>query len=75
MKPQSSIGLLQLLRERLFTAGISDILDREGCRRQFLPQPIKPLHPAHRVFGRALPVRIGDGTGPQSRPFGHYGIL
>lgn len=62
--------LFQLLRERLFTAVLGDILDREGCYRQFLPQPIKPLKPEYRVVGRAFPVRIEDVDGPQKPPFG-----
>jgi regulator of RNase E activity RraA len=49
---------------------LGDILDREGYWHQFLPQPIKPLHPSHRIVGRAFPVRIEDVSGPQSQPFG-----
>ena len=67
-KPDSD--LFQLLRDRLFTAVVGDILDREGYRHQFLPQPIKPINPAHRVVGRAFPVRIADVNGVQGRPFG-----
>jgi regulator of RNase E activity RraA len=66
----SDSELFQLLREKLFTAVLGDILDREGHWRQFLPQPIKPLDPAYRVVGRAFPVRIEDVNGPQGRPFG-----
>jgi 4-hydroxy-4-methyl-2-oxoglutarate aldolase len=62
--------LFALIRERLFTPVVGDILDREHYWRQFLPQPIKPLHPSHRVIGRAFPVRIEDVNGPQGRPFG-----
>jgi 4-hydroxy-4-methyl-2-oxoglutarate aldolase len=70
MKADSDNELLQIVRDMLFTAVVGDILDREGRYRQFLPQPIKPIHPAHRIVGRAFPVRIGDVSGPQSRPFG-----
>jgi 4-hydroxy-4-methyl-2-oxoglutarate aldolase len=70
MQFQSDSELFQLLRERLFTAVIGDILDRLGYYQQFLPQPIKPLKPEYRVAGRAFPVRIEDVEGPQSRPFG-----
>src|SRR6185312_7218158 len=62
--------LFALLRDRLFTAVVGDILDREGRWHQFLPQPIKPLDPAYSVVGRAMPVRIEDVAGPQDRPFG-----
>lgn len=70
MQFQSDSELFQLLRERLFTAVVGDILDRLGYYRQFLPQPIKPLKPEYRVAGRAFPVRIEDVEGPQCRPFG-----
>lgn len=62
--------LFALLRDRLFTAVVGDILDREGRWHQFLPQPIKPLDAAYRIAGRAMPVRIEDVSGPQERPFG-----
>lgn len=70
MTPQSDQDVLETVRGLLFTAVLGDILDREGRYHQFLPQPIKPIHPAHRLLGRALPVRIVDVSGPQSRPFG-----
>lgn len=62
--------LLRTLRERLFTPVVGDILDREGRRHQFLPQPIKPIHAGYRLIGRAFPVRIADVTGSQAKPFG-----
>jgi 4-hydroxy-4-methyl-2-oxoglutarate aldolase len=62
--------LFELIRGNLFTAVVGDILDREQHWHQFLPQPIKPLNPAHRIIGRAFPVQIADVAGTQSRPFG-----
>lgn len=70
MHDNSDSELFRLIEDRLFTAVVGDILDREGYYHQFLPQPIKPLNPAYRVAGRAFPVRIEDVNGPQSRPFG-----
>ena len=70
MKAATDSELFQLILARLFTPVVGDILDREGRWHQFLPQPIKPLHPSHRLVGRAFPVRIADVTGPQTRPFG-----
>ena len=70
MDLKSDHDLFGLLRDKLFTAVVGDILDREGYWHQFLPQPIKPLNPTHRVVGRAFPVRIADVSGPQARPFG-----
>ena len=62
--------LFELVRDRLFTPVLGDILDREGRWHQFLPQPIKPIAAAHRVIGRAFPVQIADVAGPQRKPFG-----
>jgi regulator of RNase E activity RraA len=70
MKDAKDSELFQLIRDRLFTPVLGDILDRERYWHQFLPQPIKPLHSSHRIVGRAFPVRIADITGQQDRPFG-----
>jgi regulator of RNase E activity RraA len=70
MSSMSDQALFQTIREKLFTPVLGDILDRERCWHQFLPQPIKPLNVAHMLVGRAMPVRIADVTGPQTRPFG-----
>ena len=70
MSSTTDQALFQTIREKLFTPVLGDILDRERCWHQFLPQPIKPLNPAHILVGRAMPVRIADVTGPHARPFG-----
>jgi 4-hydroxy-4-methyl-2-oxoglutarate aldolase len=70
MSSATDQALFQTIREKLFTPVLGDILDRERCWHQFLPQPIKPLNSAHMLVGRAMPVRIADVTGPQARPFG-----
>jgi 4-hydroxy-4-methyl-2-oxoglutarate aldolase len=70
MDSKSDSDLYPWLREKLFTAVVGDILDREGYWHQFLPQPIKPLNPAYRVVGRAFPVLIVEVSSPQGRPFG-----
>ena len=62
--------IFEITRKDLFTPVVGDILDRERYWRQFLPQPIKPLTPGHRLIGRAMPVLIVDVAGPQHRPFG-----
>ena len=62
--------LMEIIREHLFTPVVGDILDLERRWHQFLPQPIKPLRPEHRLIGRAMPVQISEVTGPQARPFG-----
>jgi regulator of RNase E activity RraA len=70
MSSTTDQALFQTIREKLFTPVLGDILDRERCWHQFLPQPIKPLNAAHMLVGRAMPVRIADVTGPQARSFG-----
>jgi regulator of RNase E activity RraA len=70
MQNLSDPDLFALIRQRLFTPVLGDILDRERFWHQFLPQPIKPLHADHRVIGRAMPVQIANVAGPQNKPFG-----
>jgi 4-hydroxy-4-methyl-2-oxoglutarate aldolase len=70
MKYPSDKERLAILKEQLSTCVVGDILDREGYTHQFFPQPIKPLEAWYRLAGRAMPVRMADVTGPQSRPFG-----
>jgi 4-hydroxy-4-methyl-2-oxoglutarate aldolase len=70
MKNLPDSEIFALVRDRLFTPVLGDILDRQGRWHQFLPQPIKPAAPTHRVIGRAFPVQIVDVDGPPSKPFG-----
>lgn len=70
MNTESDSQLFETVLAQLFTPVIGDILDRERCWHQFLPQPIKPLTSRQRLIGRAMPVQIAEVTGPQSRPFG-----
>ncbi|MDN7671075.1 RraA family protein [Burkholderia oklahomensis] len=52
--------LFELMRTRLFSAVVGDILDQLGYRHQFLPQAIKPIHDAMVIAGRAMPVLEAD---------------
>lgn len=71
-------SLFVLMKTRLFTAVLGDVLDQMGLMRQFLPAEIGPLTPAAVVVGRAMPVLEADvfGTadgaaGPLTdKPFG-----
>ena len=58
--PDDDASLFQLIREKLFTAAVGDVLDAMGLRRQFLPPAIQPLHPDMVVLGRAMPVLEAD---------------
>ncbi|MFC6879332.1 MULTISPECIES: RraA family protein [Actinomadura] len=62
--------LFALLRERLHTPVVGDILDTLGLMHQFLPPEIHGIRAGVKVVGRAMPVVIADVSGPQSRPFG-----
>jgi 4-hydroxy-4-methyl-2-oxoglutarate aldolase len=53
-------ALFASLRDKLFTAVVGDVLDKIGCRRQFLPQAIGPLRPDMKLVGRAMPVLEAD---------------
>ena len=70
--------LFALLKARLFTAVIGDVLDQMGLMRQFLPAGIAPLVPGTVLAGRAMPVLEADvfctadgAAGPLTdKPFG-----
>lgn len=49
-----------LIRERLFTAVIGDVMDKAGLTQQFLPPEIRPLRPDFVLVGRAMPVLEAD---------------
>jgi regulator of RNase E activity RraA len=63
--------LFELIRSRLYTPVMGDILDQLGCYHQFLPQGIQPMTPDMKVVGRAMPVLFIDVYGPQAKPFGY----
>jgi 4-hydroxy-4-methyl-2-oxoglutarate aldolase len=53
-------ALFASLRDKLFTAVVGDVLDKMGCREQFLPQAIGALRPDMKLVGRAMPVLTAD---------------
>ena len=72
--------LFALLKTKLFTAVVGDILDQMGLRRQFLPPGIDPLLPTMKIAGRAMPVleadvfeETGQGHGPLAQK--QFGLL
>ena len=68
--PADDAGRLALVRERLGTAVLGDVLDALGRHHQFLPQPIQPVREHLRLAGRAMPVLLRDVYGRQQAPFG-----
>jgi len=61
---------MALIRERLYTPVIGDVLDALGHYHRFLPANVQPALPDMVVVGRAMPVLMADVHGPQAKPFG-----
>ena len=59
-----------LVRERLYTPVVGDILDTLGLVHQFLPPAIRGMKPDMKVVGRAMPVLVSQVFGAQKNPFG-----
>jgi 4-hydroxy-4-methyl-2-oxoglutarate aldolase len=68
--PTADADRLALVTGSLYTAVLGDVLDTLGLTHQFLPAPVRPVLPAMRLAGRAMPALIADVFGPQRRPFG-----
>ena len=71
--------LFALMKEKLFSAVIGDIMDQDGYLHQFLPPAIQPLKDNMIVAGRAMTVLEADtfdevsGSGKNdslAKPFG-----
>jgi regulator of RNase E activity RraA len=67
---------LELIRTKLFTAVLGDVMDTRGLTRQFLPPEIRALDPDMVIAGYAMPVLEADccgdieSHGGRSNPFG-----
>lgn len=66
----SDTEMFELIREKLYTPVVGDILDELGHYHQFLPPHIRPIEPGMRLAGRAMTVLMIDVFGPQEKPFG-----
>ncbi len=66
---RNDVELFALMRRKLFTAVVGDILDEMGLLHQFLPRSIRPLRDDMVVAGRALTV-LEEDTSTTSKPFG-----
>jgi regulator of RNase E activity RraA len=62
--------LFDLMKALLYTPVVGDILDQCGRFHQFLPPEVRPLLPAMKIAGRAMPVLQIDVFGRQEKPFG-----
>lgn len=67
-----SAGLLDTIRQHLFTAVIGDVMDAAGLAHQFLPPYLRPLDDSHLLVGRAMTVLESDiaDRDPEDEPFG-----
>jgi len=70
MEWKNDAELFHLLRTRLYTAIVGDVLDILGHRRQFLPQQCRPLRADMVVAGRAMTVLETDVAEEPEHPFG-----
>ena len=66
----SDAEMFTLMRERLYTPVVGDILDELGFTHQFLPPEIRPMVPDMKLAGRAMTVLMIDVFGRQEKPFG-----
>ncbi len=67
---QNDDELFALMRERLYTPVVGDILDAMRYAHQFLPAGIHPLRDDMKIAGRACTVLECDVFEPQKKPFG-----
>ena len=58
--PSSDTQLFQLLRNRLYTSVVSDVLDHQGLLDQAMAARIRPIEPSMRLVGRAHTVLTAD---------------
>lgn len=63
--------LFALMKNRLYTPVMGDILDQLGCYHQFLPPAIQPMELDMKIAGRAMPVLFTEVYGEQPKPFGY----
>jgi 4-hydroxy-4-methyl-2-oxoglutarate aldolase len=68
--PEADVERFAVVRERLYTPVVGDVLDQLGHRHQFLPQAIQALRSDMVLVGRAMPVLITDVFAAQHSPFG-----
>lgn len=72
MKPwKDQDEMFSLMREKLYTPVVGDILDQMGLVYQFLPQDIRPLRDDMKLAGKAMTVLMTDVYGKQEKPFGY----
>lgn len=66
----TEVEMFDLMKEKLYTPVVGDILDVMGYTHQFLPQAIRPIKEGMKLAGKAMTVLMIDVYGPQKKPFG-----
>lgn len=69
-KWKSEEEMFDLMKEKLYTPVVGDILDNLGYYHQFLPQNIRPLREDMKIAGKAMTALLTDVYSPQEKPFG-----
>lgn len=62
--------LFEIMKEKLYTPVVGDILDQMGYSHQFLPAEISPLKDDMKLAGKACTVLECDVFETQKKPFG-----
>ncbi|MBO5196931.1 MAG: RraA family protein [Lachnospiraceae bacterium] len=62
--------MFELMKEKLYTPVVGDILDAMGYSHQFLPQYIRPLRDEMKLAGKACTILEYDVFSAQKKPFG-----
>lgn len=62
--------MFALIKEKLYTPVVGDILDALGYYHQFLPQDIRPIKEDMKLVGKAMTVLMIDVFEEQKKPFG-----
>ena len=68
---KSDEELFRLMKEKLYTPVVGDILDDMGFVHQFLPPELRPLREEMKVAGWACTVLEHNVYGKQKKPFGY----
>lgn len=70
MNYENEKQLFDVMKEKLYTPVVGDILDDRGYTHQFLPQNIRPLKDDMKIAGKVMTVLMIDVFGKQKVPFG-----
>lgn len=67
--PERINELIEIVRAKLYTAVVSDVLDRHGFLEQAMDATIRPIERGMRVVGRAHTVLAADTYERQAEPY------